>query len=128
MVPWRPEYDELIQQARAVIAARYRPDWHHVGAALLTRSGAVFSAVHIEAYVGRVTVCAEAVAVGMAATAGDTDIQAAVAVYHDGRIVSPCGMCRELLADYAPSCIVIVGEREAIPITELIPRKYVRGS
>ena len=127
MVAWRPEYDELILQARAVIAARYRPDWHHVGAALLTRSGAVFSAVHIEAYVGRVTVCAEAVAVGMAATAGDTDIQAAVAVYHDGRIVSPCGMCRELLADYAPNCIVIVGEREAIPVSELIPLKYIRG-
>ena len=126
MVAWRPEYDELILQARAVIAARYRPDWHHVGAALLTRSGAVFSAVHIEAYVGRVTVCAEAVAVGMAATAGDTDIQAAVAVYHDGRIVSPCGMCRELLADYAQNCIVIVG-REAIPVSELIPLKYIRG-
>ncbi|HMO35977.1 MAG TPA: hypothetical protein PKA06_08040, partial [Gemmatales bacterium] len=61
------------------------------------------------------------------ATAGDTDIQAAVAVYHDGRIVSPCGMCRELLADYAPNCIVIVGEREAIPVSELIPLKYIRG-
>jgi cytidine deaminase len=127
MNAWRPEYDELIQQARNIIAARYKPDWHHVGAALLTRSGARFAAVHIEAYVGRVTVCAEAVAVGMAATAGDTDIEAVVAVYHDGRIVSPCGMCRELLADYAPSCVVIVGEQETVPIPDLIPRKYVRG-
>lgn len=111
-----------------MIAARYRPDSRHVGATILTRSGCMFSAVHIEAYVGRVTVCAEAIAVGMAATAGNTDIQAAVAVYHDGRIVSPCGMCRELLADYAPECVVIVGDREVIPIREWIPWKYIQDN
>lgn len=118
----------MVRQARSAIGVRYRPDWHHVGAAILTRSGSLFSGVHIEAYVGRVTVCAEAIAVGMAATAGDTDIQAAVAVYHDGRIASPCGMCRELLADYAPECVVIVGDREVMPIHELIPRKYIRDN
>jgi cytidine deaminase len=125
-VAWLPEYDDLVRRAREVIAARHRPDWHHVGAAVLTRSGRVFVGVHLEAYVGRVAVCGEAVALGAAATAGDTDVAAVAAVYHDGSVVTPCGMCRELLADYAPECVVLVGEREAVRLADLIPRKYVR--
>ena len=126
MMAWRSEYDDLIRQAREMIAARHKPGWHHVGCALRTRSGKTFAAVHLEAYVGRVAVCAEAVGIGMAAAAGDTDLEAIVAVSRDGKIVSPCGMCRELIADYAPECLVIVGEGEAVPISALLPRKYVR--
>ena len=62
--------------------------YHHIGAALQTKSGQVFSAVHIEATVGRIAVCAEAVAIGMAATAGDTEIEMIVAVNRVGQVVS----------------------------------------
>jgi cytidine deaminase len=121
---------KLIETARSIIRQRYKPDWHRVGAALRTKSGRVFAAVHIEAYVGRIGVCAEAVAIGMAASAGDSAIERIVAVRHTGNVVSPCGMCRELIADYAPDAQVIVpgpdGE-EAVPIAGLLPNKYHRG-
>lgn len=117
---------QLIQAARDVIAARFRQDYHHVGAALRTRSGRVFAAVHLEANVGRVAVCAEAVALGMAAAAGDTQVDTIVAVDRHGRIVAPCGMCRELLSDYAPDCRVILGEERAVKISALLPEKYQR--
>jgi len=52
--------------------------------------------------------CAEAVAIGMAATAGDTQIEMIVAVNRVGRIA--LRMCRELIADYAPDAKVIVPE------------------
>jgi len=74
------EVEALIEAARAILASRYRPDRHYVGAALSTRSGQVFSAVNLGATVGRASVCAEAVALGMAAAAGDTSVNLIVAV------------------------------------------------
>lgn len=119
---------KLIEEARSIIAKRFREDYHHVGAALRTKSGKMFSAVHLEAYVGRIAVCAEAIAIGMAAAAGDTEIETIVAVDRQGRVVSPCGMCRELISDYAPSCKVIITEEEITTVSELLPRKYQRLS
>ena len=78
----------LLDRARSIIALRQRQEWHHIGCAIRTRSGAVFAAVHLEAYVGRVAVCAEAIAVGMAAAAGDTDISVIVAVNRAGEVVA----------------------------------------
>jgi cytidine deaminase len=134
-----PEDRALIAAAQHTIQERYRPDWHVVGAALRTRSGRIFTGVHLEANVGRVAVCAEAVALGRAATeAGDTDVDTLVAVYHPAhdaldqtvRVVAPCGMCRELIADYAPAARILVPDGDGRPvarnIAELIPGKYTR--
>jgi cytidine deaminase len=117
---------ELIESAHSIITRRFKKNYHHVGAALQTKSGQIFSAVHLEAYVGRVAVCAEAIAIGMAATAGDIEIETIVAVNSKGQVVSPCGMCRELIGDYAPDCKVIVTEAEILTISELLPKKYQR--
>jgi cytidine deaminase len=117
---------KLIEAARSIISKRFKEDYHHVGAALQTKSGKIFSAVHLEAYIGRVAVCAEAIAIGMAAAEGDTEIETIVAVDRQGQVVPPCGMCRELISDYAPSCKVIVTEEESTAINELLPRKYQR--
>lgn len=117
----------LMEEARGVITRRFKQNYHHVGAALRTRSGQVFTGVHLETTVGRIAVCAEAVAIGVAATSGDTEIETIVAVDRDGEVISPCGMCRELIADYAPDCEVIVpGDSgpEVVSIKGLIPRKY----
>ncbi len=117
---------ELIENARSIINKRFKEDYHHVGSALRTKSGKIFSSVHLEAYVGRVAVCAEAIAIGMAAAAGDTELEAIVAVDRKGRVVPPCGICRELISDYAPGCKVIITETEIVTISELLPRKYQR--
>lgn len=127
----------LVAAAERAITERYRPEWHVVGAALRTRAGRVFTGVHLEAYVGRIAVCAEAVALGRAATeAGDTDVHTIVAVIHPAphapdqrvRVVAPCGMCRELIADYAPAARVLVpddrGEPTVRSVAELLPGKY----
>lgn len=118
----------LISEARRIIAERFKENFHHIGAALRTKSGRLFSAVHLEATVGRVAVCAEAIALGMAAAEGDTEIETIVAVDRRGHIVSPCGMCRELISDYAPDCVVILSEEESVAIADLLPNKYQRAS
>lgn len=124
-----PQDQDLIRAAREIIALRYREGWHEIGAALRTRSGRLFSAVHLEANVGRIAVCAEAVAIGMAASAGDTAIDTIVAVDPSGSVVAPCGMCRELISDYAPGAAVIVpgaAGLERVPVLDLLPNKYTR--
>jgi cytidine deaminase len=126
----RKEADELlIEEARNIMKLRFKQGFHHVGAALRTRSNRVFSAVHLEANVGRVAVCAEAIAIGVAAAAGDTEIETIVAVNRKGEIVSPCGMCRELISDFSPSAKVIVPSPKGfskVGILDLLPNKYKR--
>jgi len=82
----------LVDAARRIIALRRKPEWHSVGCALRTRSGRVFTSVHVGAYVGRIDVCAEAIAIGMGAAEGDTDIETIVAVNKEGHVVAPCGI------------------------------------
>jgi cytidine deaminase len=128
----------LVEAASEAIRKRYRYDWQEVGAALRTRSGKIFAGVSLDAYLGRMAICAEAVALGQAITnAGETGIETIVAVRHpppeqaSGRInvVSPCGACRELIWDYDRDARVIVpGPRgpEVVGIGELLPNKYSR--
>ena len=131
---------ELITAATAAIKQRYRNDWQEVGAALRTRSGKVFTGINLDAYLGRMAVCAEAVALGRAfVDLGDAGIETIVAVRHPEpeekdqsiKVVSPCGACRELIFDYDRNARVIVpnGKSAAVvPIAELLPNKYTRGS
>ncbi len=124
-----PKDRQLIEAAQAIIALRSKPESHEVGAALRTRSGRIFSAVNVKANVGRVSVCAEAIAIGMAAAAGDTDIERIVAVDHKGRVISPCGMCREMISDYAPHAEVIVSGNDGLKIlkvADLLPHKFCK--
>ena len=130
---------ELVAAATQAIKQRYRYDWQEVGAALRTRAGKIFTGVNLDAYLGRMAVCAEAVALGRAfVDLGDAGIDTIVAVRHpdpdekDQRIavVSPCGACRELIFDYDPKARVIVPSGAAavvVPIAHLLPNKYRRG-
>jgi hypothetical protein len=72
---------QLIEAARAAIESRYRDEWQEVGAALRTKDGRIVTGVNIDAYLGRMAVCAEAVAIGRLITeVGNTEIDTIVAV------------------------------------------------
>ncbi|HZN31606.1 MAG TPA: cytidine deaminase [Xanthobacteraceae bacterium] len=129
---------ELIAAATEAIKRRYRNDWQEVGAALRTRDGRIFTGVNLDAYLGRMAVCAEGVALGRAVTeVGETGIETIVAVRHPEptepdqaiAVVSPCGSCRELIWDYDRNARVIVPSGNGpviVPIGELLPNKYSR--
>jgi cytidine deaminase len=129
---------ELIEAATDAIRKRYRFDWQEVGAAIRLRSGKIFTGVSLDAYLGRMAVCAEAVALGQAITvAGEYGIDTVVAVRHPPPeekdrpvgVVSPCGACRELIWDYDRNARVIVPGANgpiAVGIGELLPNKYSR--
>jgi cytidine deaminase len=128
----------LIEAASDAIRKRYRYDWQEVGAAIRLRSGKVFTGVSLDAYLGRMAVCAEAVALGQAITvAGETAIDTVVAVRHPPpeekdraiAVVSPCGACRELIWDYdRNACVIVPGPSgpEVVNVSDLLPNKYSR--
>jgi cytidine deaminase len=129
---------ELIAAATDAIKRCYRNDWQEVGAALRTRDGRVYTGVNLDAYLGRMAVCAEAVALGRAVTdAGERGIDTIVAVRHADptepeqliAVVSPCGSCRELIWDYDRNARVIVpgpSGPTVATIGDLLPNKYSR--
>lgn len=131
---------ELIAAASDAIKSRYRNDWQEVGAAMRTRDGRIITGVNIDAYLGRMAVCAEAIAIGRSITeAGDKGIETIVAVRHPRpheadqsiKVVSPCGSCRELIHDYDAKARVIVPngpEPSVVSIGDLLPNKYSRGT
>ena len=76
------EDEQLIKAAKNAISRYYRYRKHHIGAALHTKSGKISTAVHLEANVGRVAVCAEAVVIGKAISEGENEFDTIVAVRH----------------------------------------------
>ena len=120
------------------ITRHYKYDWQEVGAALRTRDGRIYTGVNLDAYLGRMAVCAEAVALGRAVTeVGETGIETIVAVRHPEpqeadraiAVVSPCGSCRELIWDYDRNARVIVPTANGpavATIGDLLPNKYSR--
>jgi len=138
ILPLTIEDEQLIEEAKAVISKYYQLNKHHVGAALRTKSGKVFTAVHLEANVGRVAVCAEAIALGKAISEGENEFTTIVAAMRSNQneqqeeiyVVSPCGMCRELISDYGPDVQVIFvdnGELKKVFVSELLPGKFTRS-
>ncbi|AVQ98524.1 blasticidin-S deaminase [Oceanobacillus picturae] len=126
---------ELIKEAEKVIEKNYIYGRHHIGSAVRAKSGKVYAAVHLEANVGRIAVCGEAMAMGKSISEGDHEFNTIVAVAHPHPhediekcwVVAPCGMCRELISDYGSNTDVIISYNDTLVkcnVMELLPEKY----
>ena len=127
----------LIAAANDVLARHYKPFWHTVAAAIRGLDGRIWTGLHIGATVGRLSVCAEAIAFGRALLEGDGSVETAVAVRHpkpdeadrELAVVPPCGACREMILDHWPDALVIVKEAGVLlrrPVRVLLPVPYRR--
>jgi len=96
--------------ARALIASLREEGRHHVAATVLTARGA-YTAANLECMLPRGAICAEAVAIGMAAVAEPrASVLFSVAVNRRGEVIPPCGFCRELLLDFGPDALICTAE------------------
>jgi cytidine deaminase len=127
------EEQDLVHAARELVEERYVEGRHEVGAAVRMASGAVHLGLHVESSIGRASICAEGIAIGAALMAGEAEIDTIAAVLRlpDGtsRVVSPCGLCRELIGDYGTSAHVIdfdAGTVRRVTIASLLPSKTTR--
>lgn len=120
-----PDVDWAALEA-AAIAARdnaYAPySKYHVGAALWTRSGRIFAGCNVENASYGLAICAERSAIAQMVAAGEHDPVAVVVVTQGPAAGSPCGMCRQTLAEFAmdlPVRLLSVDAREAARDTTL---------
>jgi len=118
----------LVAAARAARAAAYAPYSNFpVGAAVATSDGRLFAGANVENASYGATVCAERVAVFAAVAAGARRL-AAVAVVTDGG-GTPCGICRQVLAEFGPPDLVVALARESggwetTTLGALLPRAW----
>ncbi|HLV43745.1 MAG TPA: cytidine deaminase [Aggregatilineales bacterium] len=107
------EIANLVALAREARERAYAPySKYTVGAALLTASGEVFTGCNVENAVYPAALCAERVAVTKAVSEGHREFVAiAVATRNAG---SPCGICRQVMYEFAPDLHVILVDDEDI--------------
>lgn len=123
--------DELVKAARAARKRAHAPYSHYrVGAAIETVGGRVFQGANVENVSYGLTICAERVAVFRAVLEGETKFRRiAVAANHD-KAPTPCGACRQVLAEFCRDLEVIIA-RDGNPIVtslrKLLPLRFERG-
>ena len=125
---------ELLALAREARKNAYAPySGFAVGAALLTKSGKVYSGCNIENASFSPTVCAERVALFKAVSDGERDFCALAVVGGRGKTLSPdvtpCGVCRQALAEFCEGFFRILTEdRDGNPIlrtlSDLLPSPF----
>ena len=122
---------ELLEEARAAVDAAYAPySEYAVGAALRTADGTVYTGCNIENANFSNSLHAEEVALGSAVRDGhrEFDRVAVSSAERDG--VTPCGMCRQSLAEFCEESFLVVCEGDDGPVEyelgELLPETISR--
>ena len=118
---------KLVEIAHAARDQAYAPYSNYpVGAALLTGDGEIFTGCNIENAVYPATCCAERVAIFKAVSEGRRDFLAIAVVTEDGG--SPCGICRQVMREFAPEMAVFIANAEGIvretSVAELLPDSF----
>lgn len=121
--------EELKSAATGMLERAYCPYSHFaVGAALECADGSVFTGCNIENAGYSPTICAERTAVAKAVSEGHTDFVRIVVAGRSADFCSPCGVCRQVLQEFAPEIEVIClnqkGEELALTLGELLPHGF----
>jgi cytidine deaminase len=124
------EREQLIQAAQQAFERAYAPYSNfHVGAAVLTNSGQVFTGCNVENASYGLTICAERSAIFTAVqqTPGKLGLRA-VAVANRAQLpCSPCGACRQVIAEFGEDVIILFQGKngfEQSSIAELLPHTF----
>ena len=126
--------DLLIQTAVKMLDFSYVPYSHfHVGAALLTKSGKIYTGCNIENAAYGPSNCAERTAIFKAVSEGEKEFQAiAIVGGPEGKIEDfcpPCGLCRQVMAEFCDKDFKIIlsnGKKEVktFTLSDLLPESF----
>lgn len=120
---------ELLERAAGARLRAYAPySRFQVGAALLTAGGRVVEGCNVENASYGLTNCAERTAVYRAVAEGEREFAAIAVVADTPGPASPCGACRQVLAEFNPQMKVILanlrGEVRVTTVAELLPGAF----
>jgi cytidine deaminase len=121
--------EELLQTAiKARIFAQAPYSHYSVGAALLCSDGKIYTGCNVESSSFGLSLCAERVALVKALSEGEQNFDRMAVVTEGKEVAKPCGACLQLLSDYAPNLVLILGnlegEYEKVKTSELLPRPF----
>ncbi len=128
MIPW----NELERKALEARDRAYAPYSHyHVGAAVLSESGRVYTGVNVENASYGATVCAERVAIFsmIAAEGPQARLRALVVATRSDPPAAPCGLCLQVISEFGDSSLPIVsisttGSRWEETLENLMPHRF----
>lgn len=125
--------ENLFAAAREALKHSYSPYSNfRVGAALLAKSGKVYTGCNIENSSFSLTVCAERTALFKAISEGETDFSKILIVSDADDFITPCGACRQVISDLAGAVEIILtnarGEMQHKNISDLLPFAFGRAS
>ncbi len=124
-----PDDAQLIEMAALARSRAYAPySGFNVGAAVLCSSGAIYAGCNVENSAYPSGICAERSAIAAAIAAGERNIACLAVIADSERPVSPCGMCRQVIAELAPGSRVLLanlrGERVETTPDALLPGAF----
>jgi len=123
------QFRKLIAAAKAAQQKAHAPySKFRVGAALLAKNGKIYTGVNVENASYGLTNCAERVAIGKAVADGQRKFQA-LAVVAPSANLSPCGACRQVLAEFGQCVVVCADSRNlrklrSYMLSELLPHAF----
>lgn len=122
-------YTELLSTADKAMENAYAPYSNFkVGAALLCKDGTVFTGCNIENATYGATNCAERTAIFKAVSEGQRKFEAIAIVSSGGDETFPCGICRQVMAEFAPELKIILrdknGNEVIYQLSELLPKSF----
>ena len=124
----KQEKQSLIDLANTARQRAYAPYSNYaVGAALRTKSGHIFTGVNVENAAYPHTICAERVAVFKAVSEGEKEFEVISVVTDNGG--SPCGGCRQVLAEFGLDTVVLMADGSGkivkeTTVRELLPEAF----
>ncbi|MEP0806995.1 MAG: cytidine deaminase [Chloroflexota bacterium] len=124
----KQEKQSLVDLANAARRRAYVPYSHYpVGSSLRTKSGRVFTGVNVENAAYPQTMCAERIAIFKAVSEGETEFEVITVVTENGG--SPCGGCRQVMAEFGLDTVVILADGKGnilheTTVRELLPDAF----
>lgn len=126
------DYKKLVEMAYEAAEKAYVPySGFNVGAALLGKSGKVYTGCNVESASYGGTNCAERTALFKAVSEGEQEFTAIAIVGKTREKTFPCGICRQVLAEFGDELDVIIADEldyEVIKLKELIPHVFTKAS
>jgi cytidine deaminase len=121
------EKQALVDLANTARERAYAPySGYPVGSSLRTKTGRVFTGVNIENAAYPQTMCAERVAMFKAVSEGEKEIEVITVVTNNGG--SPCGGCRQVMAEFGMDTIVIMADGKGNIVQEATVKDLLPGA